>query len=343
MERALDTRRRPRRARRPRGSSPLSAWASAVAPGLAAVAALVVCALLAAHALPAVSPLLWAVAFGIAAAPLVSGRSSAAAGVRLSSTWLLRAGVALIGLRVSAADLAAIGLHGVVVAVGAIAATMLLTIWLGRALGVPGPLGLLIATGSAICGASAIVAMSAAVDAEEEDVGYAMATITLFGSLAMLALPPLAGVLGLTDDQAGMWIGASVHEVAQVAAAGAAVSASALAIATLVKLARVVMLAPTVAAVAVGGSRPGGLARVPGFVLAFLLFVALRSLVDLPRELLDGALHLSTALLAAGLVALGLGVRLAPLRRAGLRPLALALAAAVIAATVALGLVALPL
>jgi uncharacterized membrane protein YadS len=132
-----------------------------------------------------------------------------------------------------------------------------------------------------------------------------------------------------------VWAGASIHEVAQASAAGAVVSAAALKVATLVKLCRVVLLAPAIALVAKRGPDAAG-PRVPRFVLAFLALVAARSLVAIPDAALDAAAAVSTVLLAAGLAALGLAVRPRALAGAGVRPLLLGLAAWGVAAATAL-------
>jgi uncharacterized integral membrane protein (TIGR00698 family) len=313
--------------------------AARVGPGLLVVAVLVAAAAGLSAVVPAVSPLLSVMALGAAIAPRVGRHEATAAGVRLAATRLLRGGVALVGLRVSASDLVSIGLPGLAVAGGTIAATLLVTLRLGGLLRVSRPLTLLIATGSGICGASAIAAMSSVVDAPDEDVAYSVATVTVLGTAAMVALPSLARLLGLSDAQAGLWIGGSIHEVAQVAAAGAAVSGSALAVAALVKMARVVLLAPVVAvAGAVGPRRTRRRIAPPGFVVAFLALVALRSVLDLPGGMLDAAGEASTLLLGAGLAALGLGLRPGPLRAAGGRPLVLGVAAAGTASATALAL-----
>lgn len=310
-------------------------------PGLAAVALIVAAGFGCNRVAPSVSPLLWAMGFGVLAAPLVRSRPTTRVGVQRAATHLLRAGVALLGLRISLGELAQVGASGVAVAGGTVAATMLLTTWLGRRLGVGDNLSLLIATGSAICGASAIAAMNAVTKAREEDVGYAVATVTLFGTAAMLLLPVLSGPLDLGDADAGIWMGASIHEVAQATAAGAVVSTTALKTATLVKLSRVMMLA---AVVAIAGARTPASGtstlrlQVPGFVVAFLALVILRSVVELPAALLDGAALASTVLLAAGLAALGLRIRVGALRAAGVRPLLLAVGASSIAAASALAL-----
>jgi uncharacterized membrane protein YadS len=152
----------------------------------------------------------------------------------------------------------------------------------------------------------------------------------------------VSALLGLSSAHAGIWAGASIHEVAQATAAGAVVSVGALKLATLVKLCRVVMLAPLVAIV--GARGPGRMAArpsVPGFVLAFLALVVVRSLVAVPGALLDASTVASTTLLAAGLAALGLGIRTQALRAAGMRPFVLGVAAWAIAAATALGLLVL--
>jgi uncharacterized integral membrane protein (TIGR00698 family) len=312
------------------------------AAGLSVIALVVAAGFACNRAVPSASPLLWAMGFGVLLAPFAHARPSTADGIRLSATHLLRIGVALLGLRISVGQLADVGLGGVAVAVGTIASTMTLTTWLGRRLGVPRKLGLLIATGTAVCGASAIAAMDSAIGAREEDVGYAIATVTVFGTAAMLLLAPVSALLGLSPSRAGIWAGASIHEVAQATAAGAVVSVGALKIATLVKLCRVVMLAPLVAIV--GARRPGKAAArpsVPGFVLAFLALVVVRSFVAVPDAVLHASTVASTTLLAAGLAALGLGIRTQALRAAGMRPLVLGVAAWAIAATTALGLLVL--
>ncbi len=131
-------------------------------------------------------------------------------------------------------------------------------------------------------------------NAEDDEVASAVAMVTLYGSAALLALPPLSGVLGLSQEQSGVWIGLTVHEVAQVVAAGGMVGAAALATATVVKLGRVVLLAPVLAFSAVLWRRTACTAvsapavpLIPLFVLGFLAMVAVRSTVPLSDELLE--------------------------------------------------------
>ena len=195
------------------------------------------------------------------------------------------------------------------------------TTWLGRRLGLSAPRALLIGTGFSICGASAIAGMEETAGADEEDVTVSIAMVTLFGTLALVLLPLLQGPLGLTDLQLGMWSGASIHEVGQVVAAASPAGAAAVAVAVVVKLTRVVMLAPVVAAVSVmqrmtSPVAPTGKGRtpmVPLFVLGFLACVALRSTGVLPESALGWITHVQVAALGAALFGMGCSVRIASL------------------------------
>lgn len=294
---------------------------------------------------PLTGPAGWAVGTGFA----VRSRLATDAEALALASRALRLGVALLGLQIGVAELVAIGRTGLALALGTAALTLAGTLFVGRRLGVDRDLSLLIAGGSSICGASAIVALDSVIESRREDVAYAIAVVSLLGTLAMVALPVVAiSVLGLDEDRAGLWAGASIHEVAQATGAGALISAQALQLATLVKLGRVALLAPLVAAVAIQRDASGarhlatsgrrvGLAP-PPFLLAFLALALLASLLSLPPPVLDAAMQASAVLLACGLVGLGAQLDISALRRAGGRPLTLGVVAAVMAATVSLAM-----
>jgi uncharacterized integral membrane protein (TIGR00698 family) len=312
-------------------------------PGLAVVGTLATVAFALGGVLPAVSPLIWAMLLGALTASIVRRAPATRAGITLSARRLLRIGVALLGLRVSLGEISALGVSGLTLAAGTVTITLIATVGMGGLLGVERKLTLLIAAGSSICGAAAIAAMDAATRADEEDVGYAVATVTIFGTLAMLLIPVVGlHIVDLGPRRTGLWAGASIHEVAQVAGAGGGISAIALKAATLVKLARVVLLAPAVAAVnaAMRDGHKRSKLTVPAFVMAFLALVVVRSAVDVPSDVLAIAEVVSTLLLAAALAGLGLQINIHALRRAGLRPLALGFAASLVAAVTGLSLVA---
>ncbi|WP_010139358.1 YeiH family protein [Oceanicola sp. S124] len=270
------------------------------------------------------SPLILAMGLGMAGRVLLGPLAAAEPGLRFARQHLLRAAIILLGFRLTLAEVGSLGLGVALAVAGTLAATFLLTRVLGRWLGVPAPLAELIAAGSAVCGASAIVACNTVTRGRDEDVAYAMACVALFGSLGMLACPVLAGPLGLDPRAYGLWTGASLHEVAQVMGAGFALGDEAGTVATLAKLFRVALLAPLVLMLGAGRRAGGTRPPMPWFVLGFLAAMVVNSLVPLPAVLLAGAAQLSAVLMAMALAALGLGTDLGQLRRRGVRPLLLA-------------------
>jgi len=226
---------------------------------------------------------------------------------------------------------------------------------LGRLLGVSPARSLLIATGFSICGASAVAAMEEVAAGDDDDTGVAVALVTLCGSLAILLLPTLRGPLGLDPVAFGSWVGASVHDVGQTVATASRVP-GALTSAVVVKLSRVVLLAPLVAGVALARSRsrrtpeaaaasgrrtPEAAAAsgrrpplIPLFVASFLGAIVVTSTGLLSDSVLAGAKTAQGVLLAAALVGLGTGIHLPTLRRTGGRALLLGLASCVLVGTV---------
>lgn len=280
-------------------------------------------------------PLVAAVILGAVLANLVELPPATAPGTRFAAKRLLRLGIVLLGFRLALTDLVDIGASGLAIVALVVTLTFFGTQWLGRRLGVSPNLSLLVATGYSICGASAVAAMEGVVNADEEEAAYAVALVTLFGSLSILVLPLLAGPADLTGAAFGSWAGAAVHDVAQVVATAATDSPEALEAAVVVKLTRVILLAPMVAGVALWVRRtrhqPGageGVASaplLPLFVVGFLVAILIRTADVVPAETLDDIRTVEGWLLAAALVGLGTGVRLDRLRRLGGRPLVLGL------------------
>ncbi|MFJ3789740.1 YeiH family protein [Kitasatospora sp. NPDC090091] len=319
------------------------------APGLL-LAALGVAAALAVHqAVPAVPKLTAAVVLGIGAAhlpglrPVVRG--VARPGLSTAGKRLMRIGIVLLGLKLSLGDVLGLGWATVAMVLTVVAATFAGTWWLGRRLGLPGDQPLLVATGYSICGASAIGAVSQAAGSDEEDAAASVALVTLCGTLAIAVLPLLQHPLGLGEAEFGRWVGASVHDVGQVVATAQTGGAGALREAVLVKLMRVMLLAPLVAGVVVTvrrsragrGEGDGKAARppiVPLFVAGFLAMIVLRTTGVLPDRALTLAADAQELLLAAALFGLGSAVHLPTLLRTGGRIALLGLASWVMIAGV---------
>lgn len=288
------------------------------------------------------SPLILAILLGVALRNVLGLPDWAAPGMRFALQRLLRWGVVALGLQLTLGQVVEVGAGGLLTLVLALGATFGFTLWLGRLLGVAPGLTRLIATGTSVCGATAVIAANAVVGAEDEDAAYAIATVTIFGTLAMLAFPLIGA--GMEPRAFGLWTGAAIHEVAQVVAAGTQAGPQALAFATIAKLTRVALLAPVVLILARSLRRPGQARGArppfPGFVLGFLAMVALASTGWLPPSVTgDLARPLAQGLLALGMAAMGLQTDLARLATRGLAPLALGGLASVFLAAVALALV----
>lgn len=314
-----------------------------LAPGvLAAVAVAALCAGLT-LVVPVLPGLLVAIAVGAVARSAGLVPAALDPGLAWAGRRLLRAGVVLLGLQLSLGDLLGLGMREVAVLLVTVAATFSATLWLGPRLGVGRPLTLLVATGFSICGAAAVAGMSPVAEADEEDVATAVALVTVYGSIALVALPVVAGALGLSDRVAGLWAGMSVHEVAQVVAAAGTVSAAALTVAVVAKLARVLLLAPLVAGVGVvrrrSGASTGGRRAplVPLFVVGFVVAVLVRSVGLVPDAVLPAVKPVTTLALAAAMTALGTQIHVGRLVRTGGRPLLLGAVSTVVAAGVSLG------
>jgi uncharacterized integral membrane protein (TIGR00698 family) len=320
----------------------------ALVPGLLMVAAGVGLAQLGHALVPDVGLLTWSVLLGAIATNTGLVPRAAEPGLRLATKKLLRVGVALLGLSLSVEAILGLGLPVIALVVLTLLATLLATNWLGHRIGLGSARSLLLAAGFAICGASAIAAIQSSTDADDDDVALAVAMVTLCGTTMMLTLPLLQEPLHLTSHEMGVWIGASVHDVGQVVGAASAVGASALGVAVVVKLTRVLMLAPLVSAVSAlrtrraraDGAPKSGAARpaiIPLFVLGFLGCVALRSTVILPQAVLDVVAVVQSVALAAALFGMGTGVRVRTLLRGSGRATVLAVGSTLLIATVSLG------
>jgi len=305
---------------------------------LLAVAAATAVAFGVSRLLPAVNPSTVAVALGALAANLGLHRPVLHVGTHIASHRLLRLAVVLLGLQLGLTQLLHLGLGGAAVVVVTVAVTFSGTRLLGRLLGVCPARSLLIATGFSICGASAVAAMEEVAGGDDDDTAVAVALVTLCGSLAILLLPLLRGPLGLDPVAFGGWVGASVHDVGQTVATANRVP-GALTSAVVVKLSRVMLLAPLVTGVSLGRRRRAATRRrpplLPLFVIGFLGAIALASTGLLPAPVLDVTKTVQGVLLAAALVGLGTGIHLPTLRRTGGRALLLGLLSWLLVGTVA--------
>lgn len=310
-----------------------------VAPGLAAACAIAIGStwLRDATGITALNPVVLALAVGMAVRVGIGASPALQPGIAFAVRPLLRAAIVLLGLGVTLGQLVDLGAGALALAVVVVAATLPFTVWLGGRLGVDRPLAQLIGAGTAICGASAIVAANQVARGRDADVTYALAVITLCGTAAMLVYPALAAPLGLDARAYGLWAGATVHEVVQAVGAAAAGGPEAAESGTVMKLARVVLLAPAMAALGLwAGGGGGAKAPVPWFALGFLGLVALGSTGLVPGVLVEASRTLVPLMLATSVAALGLSTDLRALRARGGAPLVLGIASTLFIATLGL-------
>ncbi|WP_051249085.1 MULTISPECIES: YeiH family protein [Acidovorax] len=275
--------------------------------------------------------LLYALLLGMAL-NFLSSHESLTPGIVFTSKTLLRVGVALLGARITVDQIAQLGWQtGMVVALGVVS-TIACGLLLARLLRRPNDEGWISGVSVAICGASAALAISAALPQTHENERHTLLTVmgvTLLSTIAMVLYPLVLSLLDVTGVPAGIFLGATIHDVAQVVAAGTMLGPEARDSATIVKLFRVAMLAPVVVVISIiasRGARAAGSGRppiVPGFLVGFIALVALGSLGLTTSTLTQAATDGSRALLVAAIAGAAMRTRLQDLALVGWRPVAM--------------------
>ena len=319
-------------------------------PGFALIGFLVAIAFQINQFQAAISPLALCVAFGFLVANFMKWPTYATAATKFSSKTILRIGVALLGAQVSVISLQEIGIKGVITVLAVVTFTIFGILGLSKLFKMSGDLGLLIGVGFGVCGATAVAAIKPQTRATEEETSYAIALIALCGTLSIFLLPLIGLGLNLDTREFGAWAGAAVHDVGQVVATASVWGDDADRYAIVIKLARVVLLAPIVLILSIRHRRwltsqnkqeteSAKVPLIPYFVLGFIAVATLNNLVDINEGLHESIVLVSKVALGAGLVALGSGVRWKAIRAIGPRPLAMGMLAWVLVAGVALAAV----
>jgi uncharacterized integral membrane protein (TIGR00698 family) len=266
-----------------------------------------------------------------------------ARGVTFSKQILLRAGIILFGLRLTFQDIGKVGLVGVMIDALVLSSTFAISWWAGtRLFGLNRRTAMLIGAGSSICGAAAVMATEPVVRGRAEEVCVAVSTVVAFGTLAIFIYPALYHLndrmhwLSITPFAYGIFTGSTVHEVAQVVAAGKAVAETAANAAVITKLVRVMMLAPFLVLLSAYLSRNSEEAAVPAapshawhatipwFALGFIAVAGFNSMAVLPHSVVSAAIDVDTLVLATAMAALGVSTQVSAIRAAGIKPLGLA-------------------
>lgn len=307
-------------------------WMARMAPGLLVATLVAVAAQFVAEHYGAPA-MLMALLFGIAL-NFLGAEGRTVEGIGFASRVVLRVGVALMGARISAGLLAELGFGIIAMLILGIVLTIAAGIVLGRMLRQDRNFSVLTAGAVAICGVSAAIAIAAVQprnDKSDQQLMFTVLGVTMLSTLAMILYPTITAAFGMTDHMAGIFLGGTIHDVAQVVGAGFSISDDAGETATLVKLIRVSMLAPVVIAFSLyyrgQGATPGAGAQIlPGFVIGFAVLAAINSLGLLP-ELVKALLQqLSSWALLIAIAAVGLRTQLDQILRVGPRAIALLVA-----------------
>jgi len=297
---------------------------------------------------PLVSAVAIAIVLGIVVGNLIGLPEACRPGTAFAVKRLLRAGIVLLGAQLSLAQVLHTGGRAVLVVALCIVLAILVVRLISVRMGLSDRLGTLLGVGTSICGVSAIVATAPAIEAKQKETLIAVATITVFGLLAVVVYPILGRLLGVSDVFFGTWAGTAVNDTSQVLATGLIYSERAAQVAMVVKLTRNLFMAPVIVVLSsmylasarpVGEAAPrrGGISlgtMIPGFVLGFVAMTVLNSLGALPQSVLDILKPVSTWLIVVALAGVGLETDLTALRAIGLRPVYAGLCAATFMAAV---------
>jgi len=275
--------------------------------------------------------MLFALLLGIAMSFLYE-ESSCREGIAYSASFVLRVGVALLGLRIAINDLLVLGFQTIALLVLAIASTITLGIFLAKAMGLSKYFGALTGGSTAICGASAAMAITAVLpdhEHKERDTLLTIIGVTSLSTIAMVLYPILVAQLGFSTTEAGILLGGTIHDVAQVVGAGYSVSEEAGDIATLVKLMRVSLLMPVVLIMLAVIKRQNALndgAKAPGipiFLVVFIVLMIINSVFTIPTIISTSLISFSRFALVVAITAIGMKSNLSRLTQVGMRPIIL--------------------
>jgi uncharacterized integral membrane protein (TIGR00698 family) len=305
-------------------------------PGISCAVAVAVVATVLGGLIPVVGAPVFGVLSGIAIAVVRKPSARFKPGIAFTSKKVLQGSIVLMGLGLSLGQVLSTGARSMPVLLGTLAAALVMAWAAGRMLGLKGNIRTLIGVGTAICGASAIAATDAVIDADEADVSYAIATIFAFNVVAVLLYPALGHVLGFSQHSFGLWAGTAINDLSSVAAACTIYGHAAASYGVIVKLTRTLAIIPICLGLAAArdwrGKHPTErpVARrvnvrriVPVFIAAFLVAVTANTIGLIPVAWHHGLSDLSTWMITAALAAIGLSTDVHRIRRAGLRPLAL--------------------
>jgi len=291
--------------------------------------------------------MLFALLLGMAVSFLYQSDSPCAKGIDFTGSTILRVGIVLLGTRIALGDLITLGWQTALMLAGAIFTTIILGVILARVFGLQKRFGALTGGSVAICGASAALAISSIMpnsEHKERDTLLTVIGVTAMSTIAMILYPIIVNYLEFDAHNAGVFLGGTIHDVAQVVGAGYSVSPETGDIATLTKLVRVAMLLPVVLIMMViinrsNQSNKSDLPKVPGFLIGFVILMVINSCFSLPSVLLESANELSKFFLITAIAAIGMKTNLGKLTEVVIKPIILIVAETVWIALLILGFI----
>ncbi|RHR61739.1 YeiH family protein [Parabacteroides sp. AF17-28] len=263
-------------------------------------------------------------------------------GILFCTKQVLRAGIVLYGFRLTFQSVVAIGLPAILIDTIIVTATIFIGLFVGRLMKMDRDLALLTSTGSAICGAAAVLGAEPVVKSEPHKTAVAVSTVVIFGTLSMFIYPAMyrSGILDLTPEQMGLYTGSTLHEVAHVVGAGNAMGKEISDTAIIVKMIRVMMLAPVLVIMSLALARTAvkavsngvkgadvakrGKITIPWFAFGFLAVIGFNSFDLLPHAVVDGINNVDTFMLTMAMTALGAETSIEKFKKAGAKPFILA-------------------
>ncbi len=237
--------------------------------------------------------------------------------------WLLKIAVVGLGFGMNLKETLAAGQDGFLLTVFSISITLILGYFLGRALKMNRKSSHLISSGTAICGGSAIAAVSPVINASEKDISISLGVIFLLNSIALIVFPPIGHLLEMTQHQFGLWCAIAIHDTSSVVGAAYTFGDEALKVATTVKLARALWIIPLSLLSVFLFKGKGKSVKVPYFIFLFILAIVLNSYLAIPDELTNGITRVSKSLLVLTLFLIGAGLSMKKIKSAGWKPMIL--------------------
>jgi uncharacterized integral membrane protein (TIGR00698 family) len=266
-------------------------------------------------------------------------------GINFTVKKILKLAIILIGFKISLGDLNSLGLKGLLVIFLSLSFCFYFTLWFGKKIGVPRKLALLLAAGTSICGASAIIATGSIIKSEEKDSAIAVAIISIIGTVFMVLYPIAFHIFGMNNMIYSVWTGSSIHEVAQVVAAGFSINDTVGNYSSMVKMSRVTFIIPVTAILILGEIKQMQSEakstelkdlNIPWFVIGFVIMIIINSLNIIPVDLKANIILFDNFLLTGAMFCMGAEINFAKVKNSGLKPLLLCLTSSVVISVVSL-------